>query len=64
MATIARVDRATGLVVNLEVAEQDWIDANANDPEFEFVAYEADTPALIGAQYDSVLGMFTEPLAE
>lgn len=46
---IARV--VDGTVVNVEVADQEWIDAQ-DDPGVTFVPYEDDAPAVIGASWD------------
>jgi hypothetical protein len=56
MLNIARIDLATGLVVNIEVADQAWLDAHANDPDFTFEAYPDEQPAIIGLGYDPSTG--------
>lgn len=53
---IARIDKATGLVVNIEVVDAEWLDAHADDPEYLFVPYTEDAPASIGLSYDPVNG--------
>lgn len=60
---IARIDRTTGLVVNIECADQDWLDAHADDPTFLFVPYVPEEPAIIGLGYDAVDG-FDQPTPE
>lgn len=57
---IARIDRATGVVVNIEVADAEWLAAQSDDPAFLFLPYEADQPAVIGLTHDPVTG-FTQP---
>ena len=57
---IARIDLATGLVVNIECADQTWLDAHANDPDFAFVTYDHDNPATVGLGYDPGTG-FEQP---
>lgn len=58
---IARIDAATGVVVNVEVADLEWIEANADpDGPWIFVPYEDDAPAGIGDSWDSI-GGFTGP---
>ena len=49
--TIARIDRTTGLVVNIECADQEWIDAHADDPDFTFEPYTPQEPAVIGEAF-------------
>ena len=57
---IARIARDTGIVVNIEVADQAWIDAHVDDPDFIFVPYTAGTPAVVGLGWDPVTG-FEQP---
>jgi len=52
---IARI--VNGVVVNIEVADQKWIDAQ-DDPA-AFVPYDEATPAAIGWRYES--GQFVRP---
>ena len=61
MLRIARIDLASGLVVNVEMAAQDWLDAHAADPDYLFVV-DADPgqPAVIGLGYDPSTG-FEQP---
>lgn len=63
MLRIARIDLATGLVTNVEMAAQDWLDAHAADPDFLFVIDDPDTPAVVGLGYDPVTG-FEQPPEE
>lgn len=58
---IARIDAATGVVVNIEVADLEWIETNA-DPAgpWIFVPYDDDGPAAIGDSWDPI-GGFTRP---
>ena len=54
---VARIDLATGVVINIEMADEEWLDAHADDPDFLFEPYvEADQPAIIGLGYDPGLG--------
>lgn len=57
---IARIALETGLVVNIEVADQPWVDAHADDPDFVFVPYTAGNPAVVGLGYDPGTG-FEQP---
>lgn len=57
---IARIDLATGLVVNIEVGDQEWLDAHADDPDFLFEPYPEEQPAVIGLGYDPGTG-FEQP---
>lgn len=60
---IARIDAATGVVVNIEVADLAWIKANADpDGPFLFVPYDDDEPAGIGHAWEPI-GGFTPPAA-
>lgn len=54
--TIARIDKATGVVINIELADQEWIDAQADDPDCAFVPYTPEAPASIGGRHDPVTG--------
>jgi hypothetical protein len=49
---IARI--SNGIVINIEVADQEWIDAQ-EDPAVVFVAYSDDAPAFIGAAWDGTV---------
>lgn len=60
MLRIARIDRATGLVVNVEMAAQDWLDAHADDPDYLFVVDDPAQPAIVGLGYDPGTG-FEQP---
>jgi hypothetical protein len=61
MLRLARIDLASGLVVNVEMAAQDWLDAHANDPDYLFVVDDdPDAPAVVGYGYDPVTG-FEQP---
>jgi hypothetical protein len=53
---IARIDKATGVVVNIEVADQEWLDTHADDPNFAFEPYTPEQPAVIGLTHDPVTG--------
>lgn len=59
--TVARIDRATREVLNVELAADEWLDAQADDPAVLFVAYEADQPAVIGLTHDPVAGFAQLP---
>lgn len=60
MLRIARIDLASGLVVNVEMADQAWLDAHADDPDFVFVVDEPPGSAHIGLGYDPATG-FEQP---
>lgn len=58
---IARIDAATSLVVNLEVADAGWVKANADpDGPWLFVEYTDDNPAHIGLGWEPI-GGFEQP---
>lgn len=57
---IARIALASGLVVNIECADQEWLDAHADDPDYLFEPYPDEQPANIGYGYDPVTG-FEQP---
>lgn len=59
MLRIARV--ADGLVVNVEIASQEWLDAHADDPDFLFVVDVPEQPARVGLGYDPGTG-FEQPV--
>lgn len=59
---IARIALETGLVVNIECADQEWLDAHVADPDFVFVAYTDDQPAVVGLGWDPATG-FEQPPA-
>jgi hypothetical protein len=62
MLTFARVDAATSVVVNIEVATLEWIETNADpDGPYLFVPYDDANPAHIGDSW-SPIGGFTEQL--
>lgn len=62
MTTIARIDKATSVVVNIEVATPEWIAANADpDGPFLFVEYDDTNPARIGLAWDPIGGFDPEP---
>lgn len=62
---IARVNRQTLEVENIERASQDWIDANANDEQYMFVVTPDvfGTHAVIGLHYDTEFELFSNPYA-
>lgn len=60
MLTIARI--RNGVVVNIEMASQDWIDAY-DGPDL-IVPYTADQPANVGLGYDPVTGFEQPPAPE
>ena len=60
MLRIARIDLATGLVSNIEMAAQDWLDAHTDDPDFVFVQDDPGQPAVVGLGYDPATG-FEQP---
>ncbi len=57
---IARIDRATGSIVNIEVASREWLDDHADDPDFRFEPYTPTAPAVIGGTHDEMTG-FAKP---
>lgn len=58
---VARIDAATGVVVNVELADLEWIEANADpDGPWILVPYDDDAPAGIGDAWDPI-GGFTRP---
>jgi hypothetical protein len=60
---IARINTATGVVENIEVATAAWMAAN-HDPAWTFVESPADKPAHIGLKYDPTTGFEQPPTAE
>lgn len=56
---IARIDKATMVVSNIEVAEQEWIDQNANDEAYLFVPFTESEGVTIGGTYDPATQIFT-----
>lgn len=61
--TVARITRTGDLVVNIEVADQKWIDDHANDPWFYFEKSPGKdgNPAVINYHYDPATGNFEQP---
>lgn len=61
--TIARTTRTGNLIVNIEVASQQWIDEHQNDPWFYFpVSPDKDgNPAWINLHYDPETELFEQP---
>lgn len=58
---IARIDKETGTVVNVEWATLEWIEANADpDGPWIFVPYDESDPATIGQTWEPI-GGFTDP---
>lgn len=55
---IARIDKATNIVVNIEIADEEWVAANADDPTFLFVPVPDGDPVGRGDSYDAETGMF------
>lgn len=57
---VARVTRVGGMVVNIEMATQEWIDEHQDDPWFIFpISPDKDgTEATIGLRYDEQTGLF------
>lgn len=61
---IARIDAATGVVVNIEVGSLEWVEANADpDGPFLFVPYDDTNPAHIGLAWEPI-GGFAQPEEE
>lgn len=61
--TVARVTRVGSLVINVEIANQDWVDTNTNDPYFLFVVSpdKDGNSATIGLHYSISTGLFEVP---
>lgn len=61
--TIARTTRTGNLIVNIEVASQQWIDEHLNDPWFYFpISPDKDgNPAWINLHYDPETELFEQP---
>ena len=57
---IARINKLTDVIVNIEIADQEWLDANKDDSEFRFVSY-SDERVIIGGQHNPVTGEFADP---
>jgi hypothetical protein len=64
--SVARVTRTGGLIVNIEVANQKWIDDHSSDPFFLFAVSpdKEGNPAVIGLHYDQSSGLFEVPKEE
>lgn len=63
---IARIDFATNIVDNVEVADEDWTraaNARRDAGDVYFVPYDEANPAHIGLTYDPVTGVFEQPPA-
>lgn len=60
MKLVARIDSATGLVLNTECASDEWLAANQADKDHTFIVFDEDTPANIGDSWDDAQG-FTPP---
>lgn len=56
----ARIDRASGRVVNIEVTDDDWLAEHIDDDAYLFVSYTAAAPARIGDLWDGA--RFASPL--
>ena len=54
---IARI--SNGIVINIEVADQEWLDAK-DQTEVSFIPYTEDAPARIGDTWDGTV--FAPPL--
>ena len=57
---IARIDPATSVVTNIEVADQEWLDAQPTDGDL-LVPYDDGNAATIGLAYDPQTGVFEQP---
>lgn len=53
---IARIERSTGRIVNIEVADAEWLEQHADDPVYLFEPYVADAPAIVGDTFDPESG--------
>jgi hypothetical protein len=60
---VARITRVGNLVVNIEVANQAWIDDHATEAYFYFEKSPGSDgkPALINYHYDPETGCFEQP---
>lgn len=45
-----------GIVVNIESASQEWLEANSNGGDFIFVPFTEENPAVIGLGWNEVDG--------
>jgi hypothetical protein len=54
---IARVERETNVVVNIEIADDSWLEANADDVVYRFVPYSNEV-VIIGGMHDPETGNF------
>ena len=61
MIAIARI--RDGIVVNIEMAHQEWIDDNQGLEGFTFVPYTSEQPAWIGLGWTKA-GGFEQPTGE
>lgn len=59
--TVARIDKATGLVLNIEMATPEWVDAQGDDPSHVFVAYTTDDLVRIGSVWAPDTGFIPPP---
>lgn len=50
-----------GVVVNIEVADQEWIDANEGVDGYSFYPCSPDNRAAIGLSVDPLTGVFEKP---
>ncbi len=64
--TVARVTRVGGLVVNIEVVNQQWVTDDSHDPFFMFVPSpdKDGNSAFIGLHYDEKTSLFEIPKKE
>lgn len=64
---VARITRVGDVIVNVELADKEWLDAQADDPWFYFVAYvlsdepDPDNTPEIGGRYDKKAKKFVQP---
>lgn len=56
---VARVDRQSFIVKNIESADPEWISENNSGPDL-LVPFSADNPAIVGLSYDPSAGLFEQ----
>lgn len=59
---IARIERSSGKVVNVEVATPEWLASNGDDPEYLFVEVPEGDPLPLRMYWDAVTGFSQPPL--
>lgn len=61
---LARVERSTSIVVNVESANQEWFDDHVDDPDYAFIISTDEKPAYVGGIYDTESEKFIPPTIE